>query len=850
MIGGVSKAAVCAESALTGPRPPYELTRSLQALQDQMVLGSHAAGAAQQALLIRIGNEFSKAPHTVWREPANARAAIVYVLSGGWPHFLRRLIDSGALPEDQTELARGALAYATGRRDEAWAILRAVNARALPPSLGAHVALVQASLTMEKDPAQAAGYLETARLLAPGTLIEDAALRREVTVASDRAEAERFMFLARQYIRRFQSSVYAANFVRAFPQLWVGLGLPADEESLEKLKATVAGLDAASRRELYLALARHRLVAGDAKLAAFAAEQATELSPAGSPEAVRGALYRAAAEVAGGNSAGAVEKLRGIDPARLVRTRRRAAIGGPRHRRSGLARARSVGPAARDGRDRNLRRLAAGLRRDRCCRCPIEEDPMKGGPEIRLTSALAAGPQSGRSTEGGSAKGSTGASTPFETLFARLNEEPAGKAAKAGNDRPGRPAEGPIALDGRKAKLRAAPEGKADREVDAADERPLPAEPVRLDPPAPGQSLATAVAQRIAAVLDGPSVEAAPAGAAPGARPEARQAGRGVPIAADLALAIATARGGGLTGKAGVANATDFSVTRRETHFAPALDQSGATGDAAEPAATSAADHGSGPLVSVRGRAEQVMMAARAGLGDARAARGGVGSVATGTAAGPAAGATRAGDTDGIGADAPEGPLVQSATTGGIGQGRGAVPAPLGTSPVAQPAAPTVVTGTAGPLRVLHIHLQPAELGALEVRMRMTDAGLEVHIEATRHETLVLLKNDREALAQVLRGTGHSVDTVSVTLADKSAAPGQPAQDNSASFGARGDTQAGGQSGAQSGAQSGGQSGAQSGAPRQQDGRAGHSESSAFEGVHDEQDQLVLAVRRHGDLYL
>ena len=317
LLGGLAQPVAGAESAGIGPRPPFQLTRSLQALQDQMALGSHAAGAAQRALLVRIGDEFSKAPRSVWREPVNARAAIVYVLSGGWPHFLQRLIDGAALPEAETELARGAFAYAMGRRDEAWSRLGTVDARALPPSLGAHIALVQASLAMESDPRSAAGYLDTARLLAPGTLIEDAALRRELTVASGMADAERFMFLARQYIRRFSHSVYAANFLRAFPQLWVDLRLAADQESFGKLEATVAGLDPTSRRALYLALARHRLVAGDISLAGFAAAQAAPLSEAGSPEAMRAALYGAAAQVVAGDPGAAVERLAAVDPSLL-----------------------------------------------------------------------------------------------------------------------------------------------------------------------------------------------------------------------------------------------------------------------------------------------------------------------------------------------------------------------------------------------------------------------------------------------------------------------------------------------------------------------------------------------------
>ncbi len=48
---------------------------------------------------------------------------------------------------------------------------------------------------------------------------------------------------------------------------------------------------------------------------------------------------------------------------------------------------------------------------------------MKGGPELRLTSALAGGPISGRRTEAGQPKGKPQASSPFETLFARLHRQ-------------------------------------------------------------------------------------------------------------------------------------------------------------------------------------------------------------------------------------------------------------------------------------------------------------------------------------------------------------------------------------------------------------------------------------------
>ncbi len=317
LVGGGALAEEVETSAADAAPPPFELTRSLQALQDQIAIGSEAATSAQRALLIHIGEQFLAADPELWREPANARAAIVYVLSGGRPQLLHKLIQEENLPPTEADLARGALAYATGRRDEARALLEDVDARALPASVGAHIALVQASLTMDSDPEIAVGHLETARLLAPGTLVEEAALRRQLSVESALADAESFMALARQYFRRFPHSVYASNFLRAFPKLWADLDMPATADSFAKLEATVAGLEPEDRRALYLSLAHDRLLAGDTETAGLVAIGASEIAGADSTAAARAGLYSAAAGVAGKASALALEALEALDPALL-----------------------------------------------------------------------------------------------------------------------------------------------------------------------------------------------------------------------------------------------------------------------------------------------------------------------------------------------------------------------------------------------------------------------------------------------------------------------------------------------------------------------------------------------------
>lgn len=299
------------------PHEPFELVRSLHALQDQVAFGSRAALSAQRGLLLHIGKQLLSTAPEAWAKPVNARAAITYVLSGGQPELLRVLLAGGMLPAEENALAKAALAYATGRQGEALAGFSKVDARTLPPSLGAHVAVVQAALTMEAAPERAVEYLETARLLAPGTLVEESALRRHLAVASTLSDPNSFIFLARQYIRRFQHSIYAANFLRAFPELWIGLDLPTDEESFVQIDEALGELETDARREVHLSLARRAILGGDRRLARFAATRAAELSDMQSVMAVRAALYEAAAGVAEADSASAVQMLHEIDPAQL-----------------------------------------------------------------------------------------------------------------------------------------------------------------------------------------------------------------------------------------------------------------------------------------------------------------------------------------------------------------------------------------------------------------------------------------------------------------------------------------------------------------------------------------------------
>jgi flagellar hook-length control protein FliK len=72
---------------------------------------------------------------------------------------------------------------------------------------------------------------------------------------------------------------------------------------------------------------------------------------------------------------------------------------------------------------------------------------------------------------------------------------------------------------------------------------------------------------------------------------------------------------------------------------------------------------------------------------------------------------------------------------------------------------------SSAPLKVLHILLDPPELGALTVRMSLKNDMLHLQIEASRHETARLIERDQDALSGMLRSAGYSVDGLTVQIA-------------------------------------------------------------------------------------
>lgn len=278
-------------------KPPYQLVRSLHALQDQIVLGNRSARAAVSGLAADLAPRLLSYDSSVWREPRNVRAVVTYVLSGGAPRVAQAVLASGKCPPQEKPLVEAALAYSEGKAGRARSLLANVDPRTLEPIVGGHIALVQAALVADKYPEKAVALLDIARVLAPGTLVEEAALRREIFLINATGDFDRFISLSGDYIRRFHNSTYADNFREHFSDAIARLNIAGDSAELQRIDDTLSSLKPSDQLKVYLMIARASLLMGKIPAAEFAAAKAESLAPPDTTEISRAQLYDGAAEV-------------------------------------------------------------------------------------------------------------------------------------------------------------------------------------------------------------------------------------------------------------------------------------------------------------------------------------------------------------------------------------------------------------------------------------------------------------------------------------------------------------------------------------------------------------------------
>lgn len=297
---------------------PYQLVRTLQSLQNQAAQGNKAAHAAQRSLLREIETPLANADSAAWTDPRNTRAAVLYVLSGGQPGILNELLKRGepiiGLPQG---LAEGALAYVMGDSDKARTLLMPLDPANLADVLGGQLALVQANLIARTDQKRALALLDQARLLAPGSLVEEASLRRAIFIAGEISDLDRLEKATSQYLRRFDSSVYAESFRQSFAAALVRFDVGREPAKFPQLVATMRAFDEGQQRSVFLIVARDSLIRGRFEQARRAAEEAAKLTGGDQEASARAALYAAASRIAADREDSALGTLKAIDAGKL-----------------------------------------------------------------------------------------------------------------------------------------------------------------------------------------------------------------------------------------------------------------------------------------------------------------------------------------------------------------------------------------------------------------------------------------------------------------------------------------------------------------------------------------------------
>jgi chemotaxis protein MotC len=255
--------------------PPYKMLRSLQAIQDAIVLGDHSAADMQRFMLAAVDKRLREADTAVFNDPRNVDAAFVYAMSGGNPETLSYLANHDIEGNFDTRVVDALSHYLAGKgglmvENLAKAVPEYRNSR-----VGPYLYLVLGNATAQQNPVKSIEYYDWARLTSPGTNIEEAALRRSIALATRGGMPQKGFAYSLSYARRFLTSPYASQFADVFVELAVA---NYNEETEAKIQEILGFMDKPRQREVYLRIARRAAIGGMQELATLASTRAQDLS--------------------------------------------------------------------------------------------------------------------------------------------------------------------------------------------------------------------------------------------------------------------------------------------------------------------------------------------------------------------------------------------------------------------------------------------------------------------------------------------------------------------------------------------------------------------------------------------
>ncbi|KZL24867.1 hypothetical protein [Pseudovibrio sp. Ad37] len=288
-----------ASAQMVSTADPDLMVLELQILQDEIIKGNLEAYNLLQPSLIVIGRRFLRLDPEIWKLEKNSRAAVSFMLSGGSGSVFQELAVQGVKFTGDPNLFAGAMAYSQGNRQMALNLLLKVDPITLPVAVAGQVALAQAILISNEDPAGAQRYFDLARLMMPGTLVEESALRRQAPMVAELGDTEKFERLSRRYLFQYSSSVFASEFRDTVADVISGSDYLKQEDEWDRVFQLVSEFDEESQSILLLRLAKAALISGNTAFAVKGGAAFLDLNSDDAERVSEAKLYLSAAKASG-----------------------------------------------------------------------------------------------------------------------------------------------------------------------------------------------------------------------------------------------------------------------------------------------------------------------------------------------------------------------------------------------------------------------------------------------------------------------------------------------------------------------------------------------------------------------
>ncbi|UHS55649.1 chemotaxis protein [Agrobacterium vaccinii] len=275
LLTGISWLASAGYADAQSDLPPAKILRSLQFIQDSVVMGDHSAREMQKYLLETIDTTLRTADPSIFEDSRNADAALAYIMSGGNPQTLDYLVARDVQGHFDSRVINILLKYFNGRGGQVEKILTDILPEYRKGVLGPYLMLIAGNIAVNRDPVASLVFFDDARLTAPGTIIEEAALRRSIIAMIQAKQLDKAFEYSRKYAVRFLHSPYASQFA----DLFVSFVVESEGGVSHDRIAEIAQLmDPERAEEIYLRIARQASLRGEVDLARFATEQSAALT--------------------------------------------------------------------------------------------------------------------------------------------------------------------------------------------------------------------------------------------------------------------------------------------------------------------------------------------------------------------------------------------------------------------------------------------------------------------------------------------------------------------------------------------------------------------------------------------